>query len=437
MAQEIQRLVEGLLARGGAADLEASEMFMRGSLHEMGALVLERLLNQADAGANAKVKCAAGHEVALVDYRGKEVTTVLGTIKLRRAYYYCERCGEGLLPRDAQLDIKGTSFSPGVRRMMGRMGGKESFAEARSDLDEMAGIKVKTKSVERVAEALGAELIGLSQPEREQVMADNVVPFKSTPKFYISIDGTGVPVTKRETAGRRGKGEQGEARTREAKLGCVFTQTTMDEKGRPQRDEASTSYVGAIEIAAEFGWRIYGEAERRGLSRAEKVIVLGDGAPWIWGIAEEHFPGAIQIVDLYHARQHLADLSKLIYGPETPQGKRWSRERMAQLDEGDVESVLRCMRRLRPTGGKAKEALRKTIKYFENNLERMRYHEFRRQGLFVGSGVVEAGCKTVIGRRLKQSGMHWSVRGANDIIALRCCQLSGRWEEFWEMRAAS
>ena len=412
-------------------------MFVRGSLHEAGALVLERVLNHEGQAPGAVVKCAAGHEAAFVDYRRKEVTTVLGPISLRRAYYYCGPCGQGVLPRDEQLDIVGTSFSPGVRRMMGQMGGKESFNEARSDLAELAGIKVKTKSVERVAEVIGAQLEVLGQNERKQAMAANVVPLKSVPKFYISIDGTGVPVIKRETAGRRGKAKSGAARTREAKLSCVFTQTTVDEKGRAQRDEASTTYVGAIESAAECGWRIYGEAERRGLRRAAQVVVLGDGAPWIWGLTAEHFPGAIQIVDLYHAREHLTDLSKFIYGPENKQATRWSRARIAQLDQGDVESVLSSMRRLRPTGVKAKEELRKTIKYFESNLTRMRYGEFRRQGLFVGSGVVEAGCKTVVGRRLKQSGMRWSVRGANDIITLRCVQLSGRWEESWALRAAS
>jgi len=81
--------------------------------------------------------------------------------------------------------------------------------------------------------------------------------------------------------------------------------------------------------------------------------------------------------------------------------------------------------------------LEREIGYFEKNKDRMRYNEFRRQGLFVGSGVVEAGCRTVIGQRLKQSGMHWTVKGANSIIALRCCFLSNRWEDFWEYRACA
>ena len=145
----------------------------------------------------------------------------------------------------------------------------------------------------------------------------------------------------------------------------------------------------------------------------------------------------MQIVDLYHAREHLADLSKLIYGSKTAKGWRWLPQRLAQLDDGKVEAVLGSLRRLRPANTKAHEELRKTINYFAHNRERMHYREFRRQGWFVGSGVVEAGCRTVIAQRLKQSGMHWSVGGANNIIALRGLQLSGRWEEFWEMRAAS
>lgn len=437
MAQELERLLGRLLQQAGSLDLEASELAIRAGMHAVGRVVLGKLLNSDPGPAPAEVKCRAGHGATLADYRSKEITTVVGQVEFRRAYYHCGECGEGILPQDQALDLVGTSFSPGVRRLMGRVGGKESFNEGRIDLQELAGIKVQTKAVERVAEGIGAQLETLGQRERQVVINDQkVVPLKSVPKLYVSIDGTGVPVIKRETAGRRGKSATGEAHTREAKLGCVFTQTAVDEKGRPVRDEASTTYVGAIETAAEFGWRIYGEAERRGLRRAAQVIVIGDGAPWVWGIAAEHFPGAIEIVDLFHAREHLADLSKLVYGAATEKAKQWTTARSAQLDQGDVESLLLSLRRLRPTAAQVQEAVRQTITYFENNRERMRYADFRRQQLFVGSGVIEAGCKTIVGQRLKQSGMRWSLRGANAIIALRCAQLSGRWEEFWEMRAA-
>jgi len=418
-------------------DLEAAELAIRAALHQVGGRLLQQLLNSDGGGyKGARVTCGAGHEAHFIDYRSKEVTTVLARITIKRAYYYCASCAAGVLPKDQELDIVGTSFSPGARRLMGRVGGKESFNEGRQDLQELAGIKVTTKEVERIAEALGAELEALGQRERAQAVSQKVVAPPSVPKLYLSFDGTGVPVIKRETVGRQGKADH-EARTREAKLGCVFTQTRVDEKGSPLRDEASTTYVGAIEPAAEFGWRLYGEAERRGSRDAAQIIIIGDGALWVWGLAAEHFPGATQIVDLYHAREHLTDLSKLVYGLGSSKAKQWSAARLAQLDQGDVAAVLSSLRRLRPSGEAVKEELRKTSNYFQTNRERMRYAEFRRQGLFVGSGVIEAGCKTIVGQRLKRSGMRWSLRGANAIIALRCVQLSGRWEEFWEMRAAA
>lgn len=436
MAQELERLLGRVLRPAGSLDLEASELAIRAAMHDVGGVLLEKLLNSNPGGSGAGVKCGAGHTATFVDYRSKEIMTVVGAVEFRRAYYHCEQCGQGVLPQDAAFDLVGTSFSPGVRRLMGRVGGKESFNEGRVDLEELAGIKVQTKAVERVAEGIGAELEALGQRERERAINEQkVVPLKSIAKLYVSFDGTGVPVIKRETAGRRGKSATGEAHTREVKLGCVFTQMAVDEQGHPVRDEAATTYVGAIETAAEFGWRIYGEAERRGLRRAVQVIVIGDGAPWVWGIAGEHFPGAIEIVDLYHAREHLANLSRLVYGAGSAKAREWTTARLAQLDAGDVESLLFSLRRLRPTSAETQEVLRHTIGYFESNRQRMRYAEFRRQELFVGSGVIEAGCKTIVGYRLKQSGMRWSLRGANAIISLRCAQLSGRWEEFWEMRA--
>jgi len=220
------------------------------------------------------------------------------------------------------------------------------------------------------------------------------------------------------------------------KLGCVFTQTTVDEKGYPIRDPHSTSYVGAIETPEAFGERLYAEALRRGLEKAQKVCVLGDGALWIWNIAEEHYYEATHIIDLYHGRQHYWNAARVVFGADQEALTRWAEIRRKELDQGKVEQVIEALRGLSPSTEKQEELLDGEIAYFEKNKERMRYADFRRQGLFVGSGVVEAGCRTVIGQRLKQSGMHWTVKGANHIIALRCCILSARWEDFWEYRAS-
>jgi hypothetical protein len=320
--------------------------------------------------------------------------------------------------------------------MMGRVGAKQPFAQGRADLEELAGVVVQTKQVERVSAQLGVQFEALCQHERQAILSDKVVPLlPAVPILYIAMDGTGVPVVPRETEGPRRKDATGKAKTREAKIGCVFTQTKQDEQGYPIRDQDSTTYVGAIESAEVFGSRIYAEAVRRGLRQAQKVVVLGDGGPWIWGIAAKCFPWATETVDLYHAREHLANLGKVVYGPTSAEAKQWASARSEQLNDGDVEAVVTSMKRLRPRQNNAAKEVRKAINYFQTNKERMRYAKFRQQGLFVGSGVVEAACKIVVGLRLKQSGMRWTVNHANAIIALRCCQLSRRWEEFWEQRA--
>jgi hypothetical protein len=321
--------------------------------------------------------------------------------------------------------------------MMSRVGAYRSFGLGHEDLYELAGIRVNAKEVERVSEKVGRQVEAFHAREAEAALSDKIVPIKPIPRMYMCMDGTGVPVVKSETEGRRGKGEDGQAKTREGKLGCVFTQAGVDKKGRPVRDEESTSYTGAIEPAEAFGQRIYQEAKRRGLDRAAEVCVLGDGALWIWNIADEQFYGATQIVDLYHAREHYWNVAKACFGQNKEKLGHWTENRRSELDEGRVEDVVDAIKLLTSLPGCDKEVCEREIGYFKKNTKRMRYADFRSRGLFVGSGVVEAGCRTIIGQRLKQSGMHWTVKGANSIIALRCSLLSNRWEDFWEHRACA
>ena len=178
------------------------------------------------------------------------------------------------------------------------------------------------------------------------------------------------------------------------------------------------------------------EAWKRGWSRARKKVVLGDGAEWIWNLAQQQFPGAIQIVDLYHARQHLWDLARQLHPHDKVPRQRWITIHQDHLDEGRIQELVCSLRSIECSSRKLAEEFRDEANYFEKNAKRMRYPEFRRQHLFVGSGVIEAGCKSVIGSRLKQSGMFWTVRGANAILALRCRHHNGRFEDYWEARAA-
>ena len=226
--------------------------------------------------------------------------------------------------------------------------------------------------------------------------------------------------------------------TGRAKMDECLTQTSWDKKGFPIRDPDSTTYTGAIETAEEFGKRLYVEAWKRGWNRAEMKVVMGDGAEWIWNLAEQHFPGAVQIVDLYHARQHLWDLARRLYPNNEPGQKAWMKLHQKRLlDKGKIETLVAAIRSIHSTNSELLDKIRIEADYFDRNAARMRYPKFRKQHLFVGSGVIEAGCKTVIGSRLKKSGMFWTLRGANAIIALRCCHLNGRFEDYWEHRLAS
>ncbi len=405
-------------------------------MHRIGRSVLGMLVNADGGGYQGRtIHCGEGHRYEFIDYRDKELLTVLGPVAVKRAYYYDQESHAGFCPKDRALDIEGTSYSSGVRRMMSKVGAYRPFGLGHEDLYELADIRVSAKEVERISQMVGNQAEMFHAAEASASLSDKVVPIKPVPRMYVCMDGTGVPVVKKETAGRQGKGEDGQAKTREVKLGCVFTQTGVDQNGRPVRDEETTSYTGAIESAEVFGQRIYQEAMRRGMHWAKEVCVLGDGAIWIWNIADEHFYGATQIVDLFHAREHYWNAAKAFFGQNKDKLHQWTEDRRRELDDGRVEDVINAIKQCSSIPGCDKSICEREIGYFEKNKERMRYADFRKRGLFVGSGVLEAGCRTAIGQRLKQSGMHWTVRGANSIIALRCSILSNRWEDFWEYRA--
>ncbi len=427
--------------QSGTLDLEAVEMAFRAVMHQAGAAALTQLLQFPEPAADERaIACPCGHQARYRELRSRRLLTALGEVELLRPWYLCPHCHNGQFPVDRLLDVENRDCSPGVRRMQAVVGQAAPFDHGREQLKVLAGLEVTAKSVERAAEAIGADIAEAEQRQiRKAVQLDlPVIVGEPIPILYVQMDGTGVPVVKKETEGRKGKTDGQPAHTREVKLGCVFTQTTWDEEGYAIRDLDSTTYTGAIETAEEFGKRIYLEAWNRGWSRAVKKVVIGDGAEWIRNLTDQHFPGAVQIVDLYHARQHLSELARKLYPNDPASQRTWIKVHQDRLlDKGKIEKLVLALRSIESTDADVLEKLRIEANYFECNAERMRYPKFRRQHLFVGSGVIEAGCKTVIGSRLKQSGMFWTVRGANAIIALRCCHLNGRFEDYWEGRRAA
>ena len=441
--QEVTREVDRLLQmifqnrrKNRPLDLEAMEMAWRSALHQAAAGVLSQLLQCDPPGPQQRQQpCSCGRTAPYIELRSRRILTVVGEVELLRPYYLCSHCHQGQFPWDIQLDIANQNLSPGVRRMLAVVGAEAPFDHGRQQMELLAGLSVTTKAVERTAETLGKD-IGASEQEQIQSVLQLALPVRAgepIPILYVQMDGTGVPVTKAER--REGKIEGQPARTREVKLGCVFTQTTYDSQGFPLRDPDSTTYTGAIETAEQFGRRLYAEAWSRGWNRAQKKVVMGDGAEWIWNLADLHFPDALQIVDLFHARQHLWEIARLLYPGDDAHQRQWILRHQPKLDDGKIEKLVAYLRAVEAPEPALTETIRKAADYFARNAERMRYPEFRRQHLFVGSGVIEAGCKTVIGNRLKQSGMFWTVRGANAIIALRCCRLSDRFEDYWEARS--
>jgi len=425
------------VAKSGTADLEAWESALRVAVLACGAQVLSGLLEEHGSGRRREdVVCRCGERMESQGVRRKDLLTILGPVVYRRSMFRCPACQATRYPGDEALDVVGTTRSPGLRRLMARAGSQSTFKDGRDDLQIYAGLTVSAKDVERVAERIGQEMEAWSQRERQRVLDEDAEPEKDVPVMYVSYDGTGVPMRPEELIGVKGKQADGTAKTREAKLGCVFTQTGLDEEGSPIRNPESTTFVGAIEPAEAFGWRMYGEARRRGLSRARRVVVLGDGAEWVKNLAEMHFPRAVSVIDLYHAREHVSGLCRTLFGSNEKRMERRRQSWWALLDAGRVETIVFQARRNLPEDPERKKTAEAEIRYLDKNRERMRYTKFRAQGLFVGSGVVEAGCKTVIGQRLKQSGMEWTVRGANAIISLRCMMKSNRLEDYWESRAA-
>jgi len=441
MAREIDQLLGRIFAQRRQeerTDLEAVETALRSALHQAGAAALGELLQyEVPAPDQRQLPCPCGQQARYRERRSKPVLTVVGWVEILRPYYLCSHCHQGQFPADGELGVKGKQVSPGVSRMLTVVGAAAPFDHGREQMEVLAGLQVTTKAVERTTEAIGDDIAQGEQREIQAWPSDlPVAGGEPVPILYVQMDATGVPVVKKETVGRPGKTPGQPAHTRDAKLGCVFTQATWDSEGYPLRDPDSTTYTGAIETADDFGKRLYREACQRGWDRAQKKVVMGDGAEWIWNLAAEHFSGAVQIVDLYHARQHLWEVARKVHPNDEKEQKRWVKIPLRRLDRGKIEQLVVSLRALDTGNLEVAEKIRTEANYFERNAERMRYPKFRRQHLFAGSGVIEAGCKTVIGSRLKQSGMFWTVRAANAVLALRCCQINGRFEDYWEARCA-
>jgi hypothetical protein len=357
--------------------------------------------------------------------RPATLATLFGEVPVVRDYYLAEGKAEegGHCPADAAMGLE-VFTTAALARLVTRAAAQQPYGAASRDLAEYGAIHVDERQIQRLVTRLA--------PAVDPWLAGLPHASSPLPVMYVSCDGTGTPMRAKELEGRKGKQADGTSKTREVKLGAVFTQHRTDPEGFPVRDLDSTTYVASYETSAEFSLRLREEARRRGLGVAEQVVFISDGAAWTEEAATQCFPGATSILDFYHASERIHELAQ---GLSVENSRQRAAGWKTKLLADGVGEVMEEARRLREQGCADVEAVDENLGFLGRHRHRMLYGSYRAKGWFIGSGVVEAGCRTVVGKRLKQSGMFWSEAGATGVLNFRTLLLSGRFDDFWRDRA--
>lgn len=404
-AEKLLREATTTLRRSPGA-LARLEKAIREGVHVMGASILAEAVALGGNGyEGASIRCACGGRRKYMNDRERSVVSLLGTFRFKRAYYWCAECSESGAPLDDALGVAHTEFSPAVRHAVSLMGAEVPFGRGAMLMEELTGIRVSKRKHREISEAAGAALGPPKIPPRAESVGGRAVE-----DLYISTDGTMAPTLEA---------------WREVKIGAIF-EARPDAHNRPER--LRTHYIGDVMKAEDFGWQMYRAADRMGMKQAKRTIVLGDGAAWIWNMADFHFPDAVQIVDWYHATERLWTVANAGFTEGSDEARDWVARCEKLLAASRVEAVIEKLGVLRKRNArqkKVRETLDEAIGYYRNNAERMRYRRYVKRGLFIGSGVVEAGCKHIVGQRLKQSGMRWALDGLRSILFLRLAVLNG------------
>lgn len=413
LGADLERLWETVVT-ATQADLETAEGTVRDGVLAIGARLLEASVAARGSGKGGpRQRCGCGGAAGFEGYRAKGVQTVVGWITIRRAYYGCPRCGHGHCPLDAVLGLARDSLSPGGRRLTGQLGALLPFAEAARTLADTARLRVSANTVRTVTETIGARREAEVAAAIATAWRAGLPPAAATPpqRLYVAMDGVRI-------LGTDGAG-------REVKVGVV---APVHGRGAGER-RAAASYAAGLESAACFGQRLALEAHRRGLETAGMVAVLGDGAAWIWALAAEHFPTAVQIVDWFHASERVWELGRALYGAETPGAAAWVEQQLGRLAQGQA-ALLAAEWAALPCRGEVAAVRAEQVTYFTNQASRMAYDRYRAAGWDIGSGMVESACKQVIATRQKGSGMRWSEAGAHTVAAVRVLLLNQEWHAY-------
>lgn len=394
-------------------DLGALEQAVKEKMRLLGQGLLQRLVNRKPNGyEGSSMVCKCGGLMKFIQHRNKDIHTLFGWIKVRRAYYHCPDCGKSLFPYDVASGLGSEQLSPGLAKACSLLAVDDSFEQTSRKLDELFSQKVSDTTIERVVHQVGSIALQQQDQKLEDFLCNKRFPeSEAAPqRLYVAADGTGV----HETDGWH-----------ETKIGVIYWEN--------ERKERKSHYVGRFETSETFGWHLWLAACRCGLRQADEIVFLGDGAGWIRNEKRRHFGRATFIIDWYHASEHVWDCGKVLFGEGTEATEKWVKKRLDLLWDGWTKKLLDDLKeRRKKYRGAKREAMDTLIRYISSNEEQMRYDVFRAKGYDIGSGAVEGACKHVVGKRLKQSGMIWSRAGSSATLALRIVWLNKRWEQLWQ-----
>lgn len=420
--EDLQTMVRGWCSEHvEARDLVELEEIALELSRAVGLAVMEEGLPQLASRSGyqgSSQPCACGHRAKFVGHRKRDVGTLFGPVAVRRGYYHCRHCHTGQVPWDREQGLSSYLWSPAVKLLVVQAAGRMPYGEAVEMVEQMMGLRIEESGAERIVAEVGGRLRAGEAEGMAECDRGEIAPLcsESPDRLYVGMDGTSAHI---------------DGSWHEVKTGVIY-RAEANAEGIDQCLEPR--YVAAQEPSEVFGERVYVVAAQAGVAQAGEVVVIGDGAEWIRHQAAHHYPGATQILDYWHACEHIHELAKCHYGESDPRGRRWAQTHCERLEARGPTSLLRALRRMKPANAEDAEAIGRELSYFTTNQERMQYARFRARGLMIGSGPVEAACKVVVGARLKQSGMRWSGDGADHILAVRTRLLN---RDYYTLQSAS
>lgn len=452
LIEQVETIKEG--------DLQTLEQSVLRACLALGRTMMEQILNHTgeEAERPSRREGACGHQQRLVGIRPKQLHTLMGKVTIRRSYYQCmvkeekpsATCNHGYAPWDSVWGQIAGRTSPGVQKLLGKLVSRLTLCEAVDTFTSILPLPMSERQALNLIQPIGE---ALREQEEEQVQAlfeqaahkerqaseQGSVLGPSIRRLYIETDGVLARIRRGSVTMEEAEAKRTGDVYREIKVGAVFEGIPGHERselvpGVFLDEPGPITYVARQLNVEEFGRFLYALAQGCGVDRAREVVLVGDGARWIRHVVEEHFPNAVPIVDIYHAREHLWNVANAVHGSATPQGAAWAKQADELLSHGKIEELVHMIEKLPAipaVPGASRSIPEIEAEYFLSNAQRMRYPTFRAKGMHIGSGVAEAACKTVVSTRAKKSGMRWTPDGLDAVLALRTSVLNQSYDSFW------